>query len=354
MADSNEPQSEQENCKAQNSASSLSESKTSKTSTIKQTTKRSTITTTSPSPPSPPSPPSIDVLTPSNDDDNDTLIIKDLLVYMLDLVTEALAIEPIEVIEKKEDNEIEIIDLEGENEETEKINAFDLIKKCAVCKSQKVKFDLYISDILKHFCSKDCIALIEQFNACSSCPSFIKKDGKGFMSNYGGKNRYFCNEQCLNKFDLANQPQTYCYHCNKVLTKKQIVYYWQTMEFCSKECIDATQIQQGHKCTQCHTLVNSKSMGKYSVRFGDVIKQFCAAVCLENYKKLLKVCAFCQRNLNLCSNACRTTFGVGESMKVREFCDPICKSHYELILTSKNSPRVSIILYLISKYLIDS
>jgi hypothetical protein len=37
--------------------------------------------------------------------------------------------------------------------------------------------------------------------------------------------------------------------------------------------------------------VAAASMGKYCVRFGSDIKQFCSNPCLEDYKKGLKVCS---------------------------------------------------------------
>lgn len=40
------------------------------------------------------------------------------------------------------------------------------------------------------------------------------------------------------------------------------------------------------------------SMGKYSVRFGYETRQFCTSTCLEEFKKGLKACSYCQRDLN--------------------------------------------------------
>ena len=42
-------------------------------------------------------------------------------------------------------------------------------------------------------------------------------------------------------------------------------------------------------CSSCKTEVHHSSLGKYCVRFGSDIKQFCSNVCLEDYKKGLKV-----------------------------------------------------------------
>lgn len=40
------------------------------------------------------------------------------------------------------------------------------------------------------------------------------------------------------------------------------------------------------------------SLGKYCVRFGYDMKQFCSAHCLEDFKKGLKVCSYCQKDIS--------------------------------------------------------
>jgi predicted amidophosphoribosyltransferase len=40
------------------------------------------------------------------------------------------------------------------------------------------------------------------------------------------------------------------------------------------------------------------SLGKYCVRFGYDIKQFCCSTCLEEFKKGLKVCSYCQKDIS--------------------------------------------------------
>ena len=54
---------------------------------------------------------------------------------------------------------------------------------------------------------------------------------------------------------------------------------------------------QHRKKTQ-KKVVNVGSLGKYCVRFGSDVKQFCSNVCLEDHKKGLKVCCYCQKNIS--------------------------------------------------------
>jgi hypothetical protein len=40
-------------------------------------------------------------------------------------------------------------------------------------------------------------------------------------------------------------------------------------------------------------------MGKYCVRFGFNVRQFCSGTCLEEFKKGLKVCSYCQKDITI-------------------------------------------------------
>ena len=53
------------------------------------------------------------------------------------------------------------------------------------------------------------------------------------------------------------------------------------MEFCSFKCISDLQKSLGEFCTQCSSNVPFASLGKYSVRFGNDVKQFSLATCFD-------------------------------------------------------------------------
>lgn len=52
------------------------------------------------------------------------------------------------------------------------------------------------------------------------------------------------------------------------------------------------------KCHTCQERVRILFIGKYCVRFGSDIHQFCSNTCLECYKTKIKVCCYCQKNLD--------------------------------------------------------
>jgi hypothetical protein len=71
---------------------------------------------------------------------------------------------------------------------------------------------------------------------------------------------------------------------------------------CSKEpflrlFLGQYQRELGSFCANCRGAVMSSSMGKYCVRFGFNVRQFCSSTCLEEFKKGLKVCSYCQRDI---------------------------------------------------------
>lgn len=90
-----------------------------------------------------------------------------------------------------------------------------------------------------------------------------------------------------------------CAQCFSVISTEQLNnLQWETMDFCNQICLGQYQSIIGASCTTCHSPVNTTSLGKYCVRFGYEIRQFCRAGCLEDYKKGLKVCSFCQKDIS--------------------------------------------------------
>ncbi|CAG2162202.1 unnamed protein product [Oppiella nova] len=281
-------------------------------------------------------------------DDEVTADVKDLMDYMLELVSSAVPQSAPKVVMNgsvgdtaDDDVEIEIIEVQKEEKEVEVIDLTDTQEDtqeniCLVCgQNREIKYKVRINDKIQNCCSMACVETLKTLDSCSNCLRIISIGEQGFSSNFGG-NASLCSEDCLLKNDVEKQPNTNCFTCRRVLVKDKVIYYWQTMEFCSAACVQSRQLIFGSKCAQCQTSVNRQSLGKYSVRFGDIIKQFCIGSCLETFKKSLKVCAFCQKDLKCCVTICIASFGFGEKMRLREFCDQICKSQYEFMLNARS------------------
>lgn len=83
-----------------------------------------------------------------------------------------------------------------------------------------------------------------------------------------------------------------------------------------------------HRCSTCQKDVVTSSMGKYCVRFGANIKQFCSNVCLEDHKKGLKVCCFCQKDI---TGADGFLAPIGDKGQFKDFCAQACLKKYQVM-----------------------
>lgn len=81
----------------------------------------------------------------------------------------------------------------------------------------------------------------------------------------------------------------------------------------------------GSVCASCKKAVLSNLLGKYCVRFGCILRQFCSSICLESYKKLLKVCAYCQEDMSITKKDSVNRVIKGQR---RDFCCMECCKKY--------------------------
>ena len=93
-----------------------------------------------------------------------------------------------------------------------------------------------------------------------------------------------------------NYKATGCSQCFKKIEFTINAVVWETMQFCDEKCLALYQNKM-NRCSTCKKVVNVGSLGKYCVRFGSDVKQFCSNVCVEEHKKGLKVCCYCQKNI---------------------------------------------------------
>lgn len=75
----------------------------------------------------------------------------------------------------------------------------------------------------------------------------------------------------------------------------------------------------GSHCANCKKSVQMSSLGKYCVRFGHDIRQFCCSLCLEEFKKGLKVCSYCQKDISAGTEGFLAPVGDKGQFKVIQF-----------------------------------
>lgn len=129
-----------------------------------------------------------------------------------------------------------------------------------------------------------------------------------------------------------------CAQCFLDIEVNEKTLYWETMDFCNEQCLGQYQNIIGSSCTTCHNAVPLTSMGKYCVRFGFEVRQFCRSECLNEFKKGLKVCSFCQRDIG--PDEPGFLAPVGDKGQFKDFCTQICMKKYEEVITPSNRRKV--------------
>lgn len=121
-----------------------------------------------------------------------------------------------------------------------------------------------------------------------------------------------------------------CAQCFSEVNLQARSLLWETMDFCNETCLGQYQTSNGAACTSCQNAVSIPSLGKYCVRFGFRIRQFCTSACLGVYKKDLKVCSYCQKDIQRKSGFLAPVAGL-----FRDFCGKACMQSYEQICAPK-------------------
>lgn len=116
-----------------------------------------------------------------------------------------------------------------------------------------------------------------------------------------------------------------CAQCFSVVYVGDRSLVWETFDFCDEACLGQYQHVVGAACTMCQNSVTLTSLGKYCVRFGYEIRQFCRATCLDEFKKGLKVCSYCQKDIS--KNA--EGFLASVAGQFKDFCTQTCYRRYD-------------------------
>ncbi|XP_067203377.1 zinc finger MYM-type protein 3 isoform X2 [Linepithema humile] len=197
------------------------------------------------------------------------------------------------------------IDDESKNSEVEEIITKETCKQCGEERTCKIRVKIGTQNY--HVCSKTCKAL---FKAANNKAVDIPSNGSS------SKQEKRC-ANCISLID-ANEERNLS---------------WETMEFCNEECLGKFQRKYGSYCKNCNGLVQSVSLGKYCVRFGCDVRQFCCSTCLEEFKKGLKVCSYCQKDISISTDGFLAP--VGEKGQFKDFCTQDCMEKYSKLNSSE-------------------
>lgn len=121
-----------------------------------------------------------------------------------------------------------------------------------------------------------------------------------------------------------------CAQCYSDIMLLESNLQWETMDFCNESCLGQYQQAVGAACQTCQNAVSVASMGKYCVRFGFELRQFCRSACLDAFKKGLKVCSYCQIDIKK-----NDEFLAPINGQFKDFCSKKCMKCYEQIFNHK-------------------
>jgi zinc finger MYM-type protein 2/3/4 len=123
-----------------------------------------------------------------------------------------------------------------------------------------------------------------------------------------------------------------CMQCFNLISISARTIQWETMDFCNEKCLGSYQNVVGANCTTCCMTVPLASLGKYCVRFGFDIRQFCSSSCLDTFKKKLRVCSYCQNDI---PGKAGMLAPVGDKGQFKDFCTKLCLKKYEELVGHK-------------------
>ncbi|XP_060536825.1 zinc finger MYM-type protein 2 isoform X2 [Cylas formicarius] len=200
-------------------------------------------------------------------------------------------------------------------------------QNCNECKmKRKVKYHYKSDDEVLYICDNSCLSV---FKECSSKKIDVITDEGGIRV------KNFIDSSAKEPPSLSFIRK--CATCKKVTDDIEKNLTWEIMDFCNEFCLSKYQKMIGSNCASCSGTVKATSLGKYCVRFGNDIRQFCTSTCLEQYKKGLKVCSYCQQDMS--SGPDGFLAPVGEKGQFKDFCSKTCMEKYD-IMTNDRPPKV--------------
>ncbi|KAF2363245.1 Protein of unknown function DUF3504 [Trinorchestia longiramus] len=177
--------------------------------------------------------------------------------------------------------------------------AVSLVSQGQVASTKTYHYILRSSLVVPRLCRQCSKRLVCEYRVLSS------NEPNGAVES----SHYLCGNKCkgawlaqLPPSSVLDKPRKYfervCGMCgHDVSDANKGRFSWETREFCNKLCLADHIGYVGQHCRQCKSTVRLLHMGKYCVRFGSDIYQFCSNTCLEKYKQNTQVCCYCQKNL---------------------------------------------------------
>ncbi|KAH9505627.1 hypothetical protein Btru_056073 [Bulinus truncatus] len=107
---------------------------------------------------------------------------------------------------------------------------------------------------------------------------------------------------------------------------------WKGLDFCGESCLGKYQATLNTTCSFCHAYIPMDMRASHCSKIGNDMRPFCNPKCISEFKKKLKLCTFCQKDIAAIPGA--ITANVGSLGTGKEFCSQICVKKLEEQLNS--------------------
>ncbi|KAJ8936688.1 hypothetical protein NQ318_012507 [Aromia moschata] len=165
----------------------------------------------------------------------------------------------------------------------------------------------------------------EDLQICNECK--LKRKVKYYYTS-NNTTKYLCDDNCLNIMK-NNQEDKVAFNWEEgslrvknfsgAIKEPPSLSFIRKCATCKKFCLSKYQKEIGSHCSSCQGEVKSNSLGKYCVRFGNDIRQFCTTRHVGGPEGFLAP--------------------VGDKGQFKDFCSQLCMEKYD-IMTNDRPPKV--------------
>ncbi|XP_014667450.1 PREDICTED: LOW QUALITY PROTEIN: zinc finger MYM-type protein 3-like [Priapulus caudatus] len=217
---------------------------------------------------------------------------------------------------------------------------------CIVCKQmRKCKYNIVRNGDVRHLCTDECFKKFRsnaqvylsspttppgQVN-CTVCDKSVTVTSSTLQLP-GDPPKYACSQPCLLTASRVQVPEKSCSQCQKLIKeesgRKQLLS-WESMDFCSENCLGRFQSNLTASCAACAAEIVPRNQAKIVFKVEGEMKQFCSPACLKTYRNRLKMCSFCDKNITSCAETFSLPVAEEKGGGVKDFCSRKCTTHYE-------------------------
>lgn len=188
---------------------------------------------------------------------------------------------------------------------------------------------------VKYLCSKDCV---NDFIGADT-DKYMVRELKSQSNSQKVKEEDELPKVCARsdaeaeeaKIDRENSLIRRCTQCARSINVIGKTMQWECMDFCDENCLKTYQDVICKKCSKCSDHVSEGNKGKFCVRFGLSIHQFCTSKCLNEFKQSFQPCTVCSKNLKTNDGRIQV-FKKGSN----KFCSRQCVRRYDEIIQKRD------------------